>query len=26
MRTSAPWADLPARFGLADTVGQRYRR
>ena len=26
MRAGAPWADLPARFGLANTVGQRYRR
>ncbi len=26
MRSGAPWADLPGRFGLANTVGQRYRR
>ena len=26
MRSGAPWADLPSRFGLANSVGQRYRR
>ena len=25
-RTGAPWADLPARFGLHDTVYQRFNR
>ena len=26
MRTGTPWADLPARFGKPNSVGQRFRR
>ena len=26
MRAGCPWADLPERFGLANTVGKRFRR
>ena len=26
MRTGAPWADLPERFGKSNSVGKRFRR
>ena len=26
MRTGCPWADLPERFGLSNTVSKRFRR